>query len=111
MGVPDSFTWDHETQPPKAMYHQLGNGVAIPVGRALGRELLKVLVTQWAEEQAVKSPDDIRHSIEYHEDDVDMNKDIEDDVDDNISVAARLRNSCVVEVEDENGDVWMQIVD
>jgi site-specific DNA-cytosine methylase len=36
-GFPGTFTWDYGTQTPKDMYKQIGNAVAIPVGRALGR--------------------------------------------------------------------------
>jgi hypothetical protein len=37
------------------MYRQIGNAVAIPVGRALGRELLKVLIEKWEREEGQNS--------------------------------------------------------
>jgi C-5 cytosine-specific DNA methylase len=55
MGFPDTFTWDHNTQSPKDMYRQIGNAVAVPVGCALGRELLKVLIDKWEKEKEAVS--------------------------------------------------------
>jgi hypothetical protein len=49
------------------MYKQIGNAVAIPVGRALGRELLKVLIEKWGTDIASKGPDDVLESIEVDE--------------------------------------------
>jgi hypothetical protein len=67
MGFPDDFTWDHDTEDPRDMYKQIGNAVAIPVGRALGRELLKVLIKKWETDIASKGPDDAIKSIEIDE--------------------------------------------
>ncbi len=66
-GFPDTFTWDHDTQTPKDMYKQIGNAVPIPVGRALGRELLKVLIKKWETDVASKGPDEVMDSIEVDE--------------------------------------------
>ncbi len=49
-GFPDTFTWDPEDQKPADMYRQIGNAVAVPVGCALGKELLKVMIRQWEKE-------------------------------------------------------------
>lgn len=105
MGVPDSFTWDHDTQTPKDMYRQLGNGVAIPPARGLGRELLKVRVLQWVAETAARSPDDVLPSTEYHDDDIEM----EDITENNVMRPMDSKNDNMVEIVDENGDKWLQI--
>jgi hypothetical protein len=46
-GFPDWFTFDPDTCPVTDMYKQIGNAVAPPVARALGRELLKVVMAKW----------------------------------------------------------------
>lgn len=69
MGFPDWFTFPKD-QEPKESYRQLGNAVACPVGKAIGRELLKVRVKAWwdQEKSTSKKANEISHSIE--EDDV-----------------------------------------
>jgi hypothetical protein len=103
MGFPDSFTWDHENQAPKDMYKQIGNAVAIPVGRALGRELLKVMITKWEQNVTINDPNEAKPSVEF-DDDVDMSASSDqlldsDDENDNDNVLA------------ESEDVWMHIDD
>jgi hypothetical protein len=50
------------------MYRQIGNAVAIPVGRALGRELLKVLIEKWQSEDAQKGAGGAGDPIEIDSD-------------------------------------------
>jgi hypothetical protein len=52
-GFFDTFTWDIKTQPPQAMYKQIGNAVSLQLGRALGKELFNVLYAQWESEKAM----------------------------------------------------------
>ncbi|KFZ05087.1 hypothetical protein V501_08686 [Pseudogymnoascus sp. VKM F-4519 (FW-2642)] len=51
-GFLDTFTWDPNTQPPSAMYKQIGNAVSLQHGRALGKELFNALYAQWESEKA-----------------------------------------------------------
>lgn len=113
MGFPDTFTWDHDTQAPKDMYKQIGNAVAIPVGRALGRELLKVLIKKWETDTASKGPDDVLESIEIDEEgDVGMlapNYNEESDREGSVLGLPRRARRVAVTSDDENDDEWMQI--
>lgn len=68
MGFPDTFTWDHDTQMPQDMYRQIGNAAAIPVGRALGRELLKVLIEMWESAMPSEGPGVVPQSIDTDDD-------------------------------------------
>jgi len=100
MGFPDSFTWDHDTQSPRDMYKQIGNAVAIPVGRALGRELLKVMITKWEQDGTIDDPNAAKPSIEFDDDYVEMST-VPDQALDSDTEGDTL-------VADPN-DVWMYI--
>jgi DNA (cytosine-5)-methyltransferase 1 len=50
-GFPDSFVFFSEEGRPADMYRQVGNAVPIPMGYALGLELLKVESERWCAEQ------------------------------------------------------------
>jgi hypothetical protein len=69
MGFPDDFTWDPATQSPSDMVRQIGNAVAIPVGRAFGQELLKVVIRRWERDNCrpSKPQENIIQSIEFDE--------------------------------------------
>jgi hypothetical protein len=46
-GFPDSYKWDIDTIGTKLAYRMIGNAVPIPLAEALGRELLKTLISQY----------------------------------------------------------------
>jgi len=71
-GFPDNFTWDSTDQKPKAMIKQIGNAVAVPVGRALGKELLKVLIRQWEKDQCAAMRRPSKNDNTNHQDDVEF---------------------------------------
>jgi len=100
MGFPDSFTWDHDTQSPRDMYKQIGNAVAVPVGRALGRELLKVMIIKWQRDSTINDPNAAKPSIEFDDDYVEMST-VPDQALDSDTESYNL-------VADPN-DVWMHI--
>jgi hypothetical protein len=115
MGFPDTFTWDHNTQRPRDMYKQIGNAVAIPVGRALGRELLKVLVDKWEKDMASKGPDDVLSSIEVDEEgdfDILSAPYIQDsDGESSILGLPRRERRLAVTTDEDSRDEWTEIAD
>lgn len=95
------------------MYKQIGNAVPIPVGRALGRELLKVLVKIWGVDIASKGPDDVVESIEVDEDgDVNMpasNSDNELDAEDSILGLPRTERCVAITSEEKDDTEWQRV--
>jgi len=95
------------------MYKQIGNAVAIPVGRALGRELLKVLIKKWETDIASKGPDDVLESIEVDEKgNVGMlapSYNQESDVEGSILCLPKRERRVAVTSEDENDDEWIYV--
>lgn len=95
------------------MYKQIGNAVAIPVGRALGRELLKVLIKKREADIASKGPDDVLESIEVDEEgDVDVlapSYSQESDVEGSVLGLPRRARRVAVTSDNEEDDEWMQI--
>jgi hypothetical protein len=112
-GFPDTFTWDHDTQTPKDMYKQIGNAVPIPVGRALGRELLKVLIKKWEADIACKGPDDVIESIEFDEDDdfgmVDPNYNQESDTEGSVLGLPRSARRVAITSEEKDDAEGLRI--
>jgi DNA (cytosine-5)-methyltransferase 1 len=76
-GFLDTFTWDANTQPPSAMYKQIGNAVSLQHGRALGKELFNALYAQWKSE---KAPNDEETFPAVDPDDSDEFEGFDDDV-------------------------------
>jgi hypothetical protein len=95
------------------MYKQIGNAVPIPVGRALGRELLKVLIKKWETDVASKGPDDVIESIEADEEgDIDLrtatyNQD--SDADGSVLSLPRSARRVAITSEEKDDDEWMKI--
>ncbi|KAI9640608.1 hypothetical protein NHQ30_010907 [Ciborinia camelliae] len=98
-GFPDSFTWDMKSTKMTEIYKQIGNAVPVPLARALGNELWKVLQDGSIRGDEIDPKDmDDQEEVEL-ENETEQNLNISDEV--MTSSEVNLENIDVIELKDE----------